>query len=41
MHFPKSALPQDDVQLQCRCKLDGRPQFRRHTSESDCKPSGP
>lgn len=36
----KSALPQDDVQLLYRCKLDERPQFRKHTSECDYKPSG-
>ena len=39
--FYESALPQDDVQLQYRCRLDGKPQFHRHTSESDYKPPGP
>lgn len=36
--FKKPALPQDDVQFQCRCKLDEKPPFHRRTSESDYKP---
>ena len=36
--FKKPVLPQDDVQFQCRCKLDEKPPFHRHTNESDCKP---